>query len=426
MTRFSSFERMLSRRLRRFPRIKRSAKRVYQRTIYPLYRKTSNLKSDREITLIGPDRCDTFFGYYDKSPESNEGYVLCHMAAFATRVPPRPENPVQVALFSPDNLREPVFTREVTSYNWQQGCRLQWVGDDEFLFNIYDGERNRYRSVLIDRKNGKVEHIFDEPVQDAFGLEFYISLNYDRLNAFAPDYGYRNRNVGSRGRLPDLDEDGILHVCMKTGKTVLLYSFTDLCKVDYDPLFDDADHTVNHLMISPNGDKFLLLHRYFVRGRRFDRLLLASVGERSLKLIARNGMVSHYGWIDNDSIIAYLGSSMLVDGYFLISTRDGTRERFGNGSLDGMGDGHPHVNGGFFVTDTYPDRARMQKLILADHRRQNFRLLAEFHHGFGFGGECRCDLHPRFSPGGDRVYFDSVHSGARRMARMEIRQGTGT
>ncbi len=394
-------------------------KKAYTRTVYLKYRKGHRWKSDYKFTPIGPESNETFFGYYDKTPESEDGHVLCHIAGSSTRHLPNPDKPIHVALFLPGKFEKPIFSMESASYNWQQGCRLQWVSDDRFMFNTYDKSDNRYKANLVSKDGGHIEYVFDEPVQDAFGTEYYLSLNYDRLNVRSPEYGYRNRGIASGNQLPNLDEDGITHRCMRTGKKKLMYSISDLLKAGGDPIAESADHEINHLMISPNGDKFLLVHRYYVGKRRFDRLLQAGVGRPGLRVIAKSGMVSHYDWIDNDSIIAYLRSPEGVDGYFLVSLEKAVYQRCGNEVLDAVGDGHPHVNGDCFITDTYPDRARMQSLLLANYRRQHGKVLGEFYHGFGFDGECRCDLHPRLSPRGDRAYFDTVFSGRRKLNRLE-------
>ncbi len=419
-SKFGRLERKMAALLQRFPVAKQIARKAYARTINLLHKRTCRAKSDHRFTSIGPQDQETFFGYYDKTPESQDGHVLCHVAASSTRGLPAPDKPIRAALFAPTDLTNPIFSTLVTSYNWQQGCRLQWVSGDGFMFNTYDGDALRYRANLVNGAPPRIAHVFDEPVQDAFGLEYYLSLNYDRLGLLSPDYGYRDRSIEDRRQLPSLDEDGIMYVSMKTGMKKLLYSIGDLCRVDHDPAFDFADHEINHVMISPNGEKFLLLHRYFLGRRRFDRLLLADVRGHGLRVIAQNKMVSHYAWVDDDSILVYLRSPHGVDGYFVVSTVTNVHRQFGEGCLDTMGDGHPHVNGELFVTDTYPDRARMQSLLLVHIERQCFQVLAELYHGFEFSGQCRCDLHPRLSPRGDRVYFDTVYNGNRRLTRLEL------
>jgi Tol biopolymer transport system component len=79
------------------------------------------------------------------------------------------------------------------------------------------------------------------------------------------------------------------------------------------------------------------------------------------------------------------------------------------------------VHGDWFVTDTYPDKARMQHLIMANWKTGEARKLGEFFHGFEYDGQTRCDLHPRFSPDGKSIFFDSVFDGRRRLYRLDPR-----
>ena len=50
--------------------------------------------------------------------------------------------------------------------------------------------------------------------------------------------------------------------------------------------------------------------------------------------------------------------------------------------------------------------------------------LGRFHAG-GLKGPVRCDLHPRWSPDGRRVCFDSVHGGTRQMYVMDVSEVVG-
>ncbi len=162
------------------------------------------------------------------------------------------------------------------------------------------------------------------------------------------------------------------------------------------------------------------IHRFFIGKRRFDRLLLGEKDGATLTLLANNRMVSHCFWADNNTILGYLRGPDSKDAYWLIDVDTGEFERLPNNALEGYGDGHPHVYKDWFVTDTYPDKARMQHLLLCNWKTGEVRELGQFFHGFQYKGETRCDLHPRFSPDGKSVYFDSVFSGVRKMYRMDV------
>ena len=90
------------------------------------------------------------------------------------------------------------------------------------------------------------------------------------------------------------------------------------------------------------------------------------------------------------------------------------------GQLDRYGDGHPHVNGSTMVTDTYPNKGRMQTLLRCDLKSQSVEEIAEVHHGLRYDAQTRCDCTRGLIPNGDIVYFDSVYSGKRGLKAMRM------
>ena len=135
-------------------------------------------------------------------------------------------------------------------------------------------------------------------------------------------------------------------------------------------------------------------------------------------------MVSHCFWADDSTVLGYMRGPNNKDAYWLIDIESGSFEHFANGALDKYGDGHSHVVGDWFITDTYPDKARMQYLKLCNWKTGEIKNLGEFFHGFNYSGETRCDLHPRMSSDGQYVLFDSVFSGKRQLYRMDLNKRT--
>jgi len=109
-----------------------------------------------------------------------------------------------------------------------------------------------------------------------------------------------------------------------------------------------------------------------------------------------------------------------VERYWLVDARTGQMCAVADGAMDQFGDGHPSVHGDWFVTDTYPDRGGRQTLLLANWKTGAWTKLGSFFHPLELEGEMRCDLHPRWSPGGERVYFDSAFSGQRELYVMKL------
>jgi hypothetical protein len=404
----------------KFPRLKKIVWFFYVRLAYLLNRTTYKKQSKYEVSYIGPSGMESFFGYYDKYPENSDGYILCHLSSILTSGKPTSKKKIYIALFHSSNISVPVFTLPTFAYNWQQGSRLQWVTSERFIFNDYDSYNNTYVSKLVCIKTKEIITTFKYPVQDIFKDEYFLTLNYDRLMALRPDYGYRNNKTYSDKELKILTDDGVFIVDMKSGHRELMFSLEMICSVEYDEVFSKALHKINHLMISPDGEHFLMLHRFFVGSKRFGRLLVGSIKKHTLSVLANYGMVSHYCWLDESSVLAYLRGSDKVDGYYVISINGTKFERIMNNDLAIKGDGHPTVIEDGFITDTYPDNRRIQSLMKYSFKYNSLDVIAELHHGFKFSTESRCDLHPRYSNNIKKLYFDSVYSGKRRLCYMDL------
>ena len=419
---YGTLERRIARILSDFPRLKSCIKMSYARAAYLVSGgRAARPATQSPVSRVGADDVETFFGYYDKSPLSANGWLLCHASDRPTNRPPHAGNPISVQVFDfgARRLAEPVLSVDTPCYNWQQGARAHWLDGDHFIFNDCDLEARRYISRVYSVAERREVQRHEHPVQDSYGTSYFLSLNYHRLHALRPDYGYRNLPPLDDSALARLDNDGIWRVEQGSGISRLLYSLEDVCDISPDPNFLHGQHKLNHVMISPDGRHFIFLHRYFVGRRKFDRLMLGAADGSGLRLLSDYGMVSHCFWADDSTILCYARGPSGFDGYYVLDVETGTMESLFDGALDAMGDGHPHVHGDWFITDTYPDRRRMQHLIRGNLRSGRVEELGCFHQSFRYGGETRCDLHPRISLDGKTIFFDSVFGGRRGLYFMD-------
>lgn len=96
-------------------------------------------------------------------------------------------------------------------------------------------------------------------------------------------------------------------------------------------------------------------------------------------------------------------------------------QRLGNGLLDYDGHGTFSPDGKWMVTDTYPGgKLHEQKLYLMDMRTQAVLPLGRFVEPPEFKAGWRCDLHPRWSPRGDMIGFNSTYTGSRQVYLFEL------
>lgn len=138
-----------------------------------------------------------------------------------------------------------------------------------------------------------------------------------------------------------------------------------------------------------------------------------------MKVLADDKMVSHMCWIDPNTVFGFLRHEG-KDGFYYIDINTGEYRECAALTSLGNGDGHPSCHGEWITVDTYPDKSRMQHLYLYNRNTDKIYNLLEVFQGIKYQGESRCDLHPRFSPDGRRIYFDTVYEGSRRLAYIDI------
>jgi len=416
MTKYSTKERLIASLLSYTPKLKQIVKSAYININALVYRKRYKSRllfsglSDIEIINFNDE--ETFFGYYDKSPLNGE-WVIFHKASFSTKQLPDPRFFLKIMIA---NLRtkETIVVGDSSSYTWQQGARTQWISSDLLMYN--DFREGHYVSVVYSISQKKEIKQFDLPVQDGFGTDYFLSINYRRIMNLRPDYGYRNLPLMSDNEMEDLRNDGIWKINYESGGHILLHSLQDIIACGYKPFFDKCQHKINHVMISPDGKGFIFIHRFYLEARRFDRLMYSDF--RSLRVLSDNEMVSHCCWMGIDTIFGYLRHNN-INGFYNCSLT-GEIVLCKEVTDLGVGDGHPSCWKDWIVFDTYPDKSRMQQLMLYNIRTRKIISLLEVYQSTQYKNQTRCDLHPRFSENGQLVFFDSVYSGKRKLCYVNV------
>lgn len=410
---------MIARILSSFPGLKSRVKKAYIAINYYTHKKNYPYSlhiNASEIGFIEPtaNGTDTFFGYYDKSPDNGKGKLIYCQSNAPTDCSPNADKPISIYMLNRATGKK-TLVAETDSYNWQQGARAQWIDDSHIIFNTTHG--NKYIARVCDVNSGKIIRKYDFPVQDCYKAEFYYSLDYRRLERLQPDYGYNRLPSLSNVELANLQSDGIRKVSLADGSHRMVITLEQVVQVAPRHEFDRALHTLNHLMISPDGKNIIFIHRWFVNSKRFDRLFLFD--GKNLKLIADENMVSHLCWIDNRTIFGYLRHNDL-DGFYFINIESNKFTPCPALTNLGNGDGHPTSFGNLIAVDTYPDKSRMQHIYLYNRVTKKLTHVAEFFSGLKYQNICRCDLHPRFSSDGSKIFFDTVACGARRLAFVDV------
>lgn len=428
MVEFNSFERKIALLLNSFPKFKKSIKRIYQIYTYVLFGMNKKkyyhkypIISVNELLPIEFCNFETFFGYYDKSPLNitNE-FLIFHITKDSTSSLPNSKSFVEIVLFDM-RLKKILQLLPSFSFNWQQGTKLQWISDYEFIYNSW--ENNSYFSIIYNAKTLKEVKRISFPIYDVKN-NFALSLSFRRLSILRPDYGYRNMIDEEDFDIKNINDDGIFIVDIVNNTVKLLYSLKYLSEFENSYVKGntiDIKHKVNHIMISPDGERFIFLHRYFIHGRKYDRLLISNIDGSNLKVISDHEMISHCCWLGNTKIISYMRRYDTGDNYYVIDL-DTQNISVLNGFKGKLyGDGHPFVkNSNLLVFDTYPDKTRLKNLFLHDLSKSKTVKIGSFYESFKFYGETRCDLHPKFSEDCMKLFFESVHDGKRKLYIMDI------
>lgn len=422
----SSLDRRIGRLLDSYPRLRAMSKFAYQRAAFFVYGGKSGpltihsharISDASDFVSKSPvEKPNTmFFGYFGTSPWSPCGrYFLVHSL--------RDGNPAVSEVHAIDlHSGTTTVLGQTRAWNYQQGSMAQWVGNatsTTVAFNDLVGGSLGCR--LVSLEGG--ERFLPWPVQAIHpaGTEA-LSLNYRRLWHMRPEYGYR---VSADNFAPDqpTGSDGLWRFSLESGESRLLFSLDDLMQNRPRPEMAGAGHKVNHAVYSPGGQQVVFLHRWLGSKGKFSRLYHATSDGRDLRLLLDERMVSHYTWRDEKTLLVFARARPGGDRYYLIDMEDGEIRSLGSDALDGFGDGHPSYSPDrqWIVTDTYPDRGRMRRLLLLHCADLRLLEVGAFFTPWRFDGAVRCDLHPRWSPDGQAISVDSVHEGSRRCYVLDV------
>ena len=396
------------------PALKKAVKRIYQGTSVAVSRPK---KKEGDIKRITPsDDFEYLFGYYDKSPWDASGrYMLCIRVKDASKEV-APKEGAEIMLIDTENGGKTEVIAKTKTWNVQQGCMLGWLGpkyDKEIIYN--DFRNGKFCGVIKNIKNGQ-EKILERPVYSVSDDgKVALSLDFSRLNRMRPGYGYSNLEDKTNGeKVPE--GPCVWKVDLKTGKTEPILTYKELFDFEHRTDMDGAEHKVNHLMLSPNGKRFMVIHRWLKGGKKTSRLLTCNIDGSELYNLSDDNMVSHCYWKNNKEILAYCQKGD-KKGYFLMKDQTPDFEQKWEWLT---ADGHPSYSpdGKLVVTDTYPNRKRIATLrVMSDNVST---ILAKVYAPFKYDNDVRCDLHPRWSRDGKKICFDACFEGKRGVYAVKI------
>ena len=410
-------EQKINYQLNKYPAVKKVIKRAYQLGCYALSKK---IKSEGNFVRVSPNdpEHEYFFGYYDKSPwDATMRYMLC-MRARDTWSEPDPMGNADILLIDTQNGNAVRKIATTHTWNVQQGCMAQWLGPDFKSRILYNDLRNgKYCSVILNIETME-ERVLPMPCYtvSADG-KIALGLDFSRLHSLRLGYGYAALPEATKGiALPD--STAVWKMDLESGEVKELLKYTDFAGFEPRPemLEKGSVHKVNHLMLSPNGKRFMVLYRWFCGQRKYTRLITCNVDGTEMYVLSDDDMVSHCYWKNDGEIIAFENKHNGGTGYYLM--KDKTQE-YKHLWPSISNDGHPSyspLNNGLVVFDSYPDKRRVQEIKVAydnDIDGKNMKVIAKVFSPFKYDNDTRCDLHPRWSPDEKQICFDGTFEGHR-------------
>ncbi len=365
-----------------------------------------------------------WFTYYDRPQFDPTGrYALGLEVGFEHRSP-KPDDVIKVGMVDLQDGDRWIELGESRAWCWQQGPMLQWRpgSKSEIVWNDREGDRLVCHVLdVFTRKRRTIPH----PV---YGLSpdgrISVAPDFRRLHDTRPGYGYAGPPDPWKDE-PAPKDSGLWRVDLETGEAKLIIALADMLKVP----FAHGDlaagkHWFNVILFNPDGTRFLFLDRWSVQGKVgfTTRMLTASPDGTDIRVVDGDGRTSHLFWRDPAHILAWAWHPSHQGAFYLHDERTGKVEPIGKGSM--TQDGHCSLipGGEWSLNDTYPSGPKREQHVYLYHvPTGRVASLGRFQSPPAYTGEWRCDAHPRFSPDGRLVCFDSPHGGnGRQMYLVDI------
>ena len=335
-----------------------------------------------------------WFGYYDKLEfDATNRYVLSNQVDFEHRSP-RADDVIQVGMVDTQDSDRWIELGQSKAWGWQQGCMLQW------------------------RPGAADEVLWNDRVDDHFACHVLNVKTKKRRTLPMPVY-----TVSSDGQQP------------VTAAFARITTLGEMAKLPYrGKTLEDKWNYFNHLLVSPDGRRFIFLHRWRQDGAGSPtggfttRMFTANMDGSGLFELDPSGNTSHFIWRDPQHICAWTRPAGKKAAFYLFQDKTRKVDIVGEGVMTHNGHNTylPVGENQWILNDTYPDGRRRQTPYLFNVATGKRFDLGHFYSPPEYKGEWRCDTHPRSSRDGLTVAIDSPHGGdGRQVWLLDVREIVG-
>jgi len=363
-----------------------------------------------------------FFGYYDLQPYSGDNKLhLCHRVSFMGRCP-APDEEARLGFLDTDSAAfHPIAG--TTAWNFQQGAMLQWYDTNHILYNTR--ENGKLCSAITNIHSGETRRL-PLPlaaVRPEAGIG--LSINFSRVFAFRPGYGYAGVPDPFHENAPE--GDGVFLVNLKSGESRQIVSIGELARAYPSPPCTDCKLVINHIGFNPSGTRFIFLLRNFPeKGLPWSTMLAASDLEGNVTVLSNFCWHSHYHWRDDETLLIESNHLGRKDLLLFDARRSGRAEILRVPEVHETGIHCSYSpDRRYILGDGYPGADEYRRLYLIDAATGQCRTAADVYSVPVTDKDARCDLHARWCPDGSRVSFDTTHNGRREIYELDMAAGCG-
>lgn len=407
--------------LKQYPKLKERVRNIYQLLFDLLPNKRNYFLKSVSV------RNGYFFGFHDQSPFSlDDTKVLANRLTIPLRMPTKCDV-LEVGYFSCSDCRLTSYQKigETKAWNYHKGCRLQWAGNDQIIYNdVSEGKL----VARIYHLRDKTTKLLSYPIDSVSVCGNYaVTFSYGRLEMAMPGYGYVYDDDSYKDE-KITENTGLFVSDLGVDRAELIVSLLDLHEKGGLKRFsvENAHQYVTHSLFSSDGRYISFLHRATNISdvmKRWSQLVVYDRETKALYFSPTDELVSHYVWNKKNQILAYCRIDN-IDSHVLFESPDmGVYKRVAYPLINS--DGHQSfISDTKFVTDTYPDKYRMANLYAVDIEDDTPTLIATINSLKRYQSRTLkhwcCDLHPRMNHSGTMVCFDSVHTGERALCIMRL------
>jgi hypothetical protein len=373
--------------------------------------------SDPIAITSGPNE-HLFASYYGiNSWSADQRFVTVLQTPIKYRLP-NENDPATLGLVNVET-KEFIALTETRAWNFQQGCMAHWLGahpNSRIIYNDFvDG---KFVSIIMDvHTKEKIKTIpFPVAAVSPSGKEA-VGINFSRLRTTRESYGYGGFGQDAKLDIQFPKDDGLFLIDLNTGEVKLLISIHDVKEL-VPEIPETGIEYFNHVLFSRDGSKIFWLARA-IPERNTTSFTVNNDGSNLQRCFPDGWSGSHFDWLSANELMITGKYKAKADAHILFTVGQKNYKRLGNGLLDYDGHGTFSPNRKWMVTDTYPSKGLYeQKLYLMDMDTEAVLPMGRFVHPPEFrrnGKDAACDIHPRWSPNGNMIGFNSVTTGERQV-----------